>query len=347
MKLTCAAKQIILLEGARQALELDEEQLQYLSQLRKHRSEWELRDKAVDRNNNTKPQPPQTTTTTTATTVTTTASASTSTTAAKVQQHHSNNTYDDDDEEVNNNNSSSWETVTLRGVRVQVQAGVTCSDDDPSLCADLSEFASSPPNWQSTVDKQWPDDVNTTGSKSYWERHCASIYGNDFTVAEPYELPLQSTGSFVRVFRSTVKKGDRKHYGTKRQDNTPAVIIDTRNAVITPSKIDMAGGGEPMEQVMNRPEEQEFPKSLDSGALSFEVDEVNTTNPMLKNLHEIPATLRPLWQKVELIDIINKEVDVVDVNRPTLAVIRYEYANLYHQATDWYSAWFQNPGASL
>lgn len=90
-------------------------------------------------------------------------------------------------------------------------------------------------------------------------------------------------------------------------------------------------GGERIESVLNQPEEKEF-LTLKSGYFQIRCDN-NTPDMKYKFQHgdhlvKWMAALKP----------VSKMPAHQEVDKITIAVSRYEYANLYHTMTDWYNA---------
>lgn len=116
---------------------------------------------------------------------------------------------------------------------------------------------------------------------------------------------------------------------------------------MSPEKIKMSNGGERLEEVIGRGEEEELPE-FEIGA--FDVDGGDrvgkgrklVTGDLLDEF--VPAgevlrhTIRGLIQSMRVVGARDFECEQW-VEEPTLLVTRYEYANLFHTVTDWYSAY--------
>ncbi|XP_010270143.1 PREDICTED: beta-(1,2)-xylosyltransferase [Nelumbo nucifera] len=119
---------------------------------------------------------------------------------------------------------------------------------------------------------------------------------------------------------------------------------------MNPDKIRMSVGGEKLESVMGRREEEELP-SFDSSAFEIEVAEGSTEGGGGRKLVNeefldrfVPQgavqihTMRSLLDSIRLVP--PDEFNCSEwVEEPTLLVTRFEYANLFHTVTDWYSAY--------
>ncbi|KAJ3708643.1 hypothetical protein LUZ61_012348 [Rhynchospora tenuis] len=116
-----------------------------------------------------------------------------------------------------------------------------------------------------------------------------------------------------------------------------------------PGKIVMSRGGEDLEKVMGRREEDELPK-YETGAFQIEggdgwerredrrlVDQA-FLDQYLKNGAARMHTMRSLVEPIRVVPTGKLQCDQV-IDEPTLLVTRFEYANMFHTVTDWYSAY--------
>lgn len=119
--------------------------------------------------------------------------------------------------------------------------------------------------------------------------------------------------------------------------------------VMHPEKIHMSTGGEPLESVIGRTDDEELPK-FSTGA--FEIVVPSTGSSKVTDWSIAGTLLDTLLPAGEIRDhkmrflfrsIRTTSADQVtcseEVMAPTLLVTRFEYANLFHTATDWYSAY--------
>lgn len=115
-----------------------------------------------------------------------------------------------------------------------------------------------------------------------------------------------------------------------------------------PEKIKMSIGGEVLETVLGRSEEEELPE-FELGAFDLEVSEKSKShgkklasdgflNEYLQNGGISRHTMRNLVDSIELVGANDFECSQW-VEEPTLLITRFEYANLFHTITDWYSAY--------
>ncbi|PKA50479.1 Beta-(1,2)-xylosyltransferase [Apostasia shenzhenica] len=116
-----------------------------------------------------------------------------------------------------------------------------------------------------------------------------------------------------------------------------------------PSKIRMSNGGESLETVLGRREEEELPK-FDNGAFEIEGDgsDGRGTDGGMVNDEFLDGFVphgglefHPMRGLVESIRVAGPgELHCSQwIEEPTILVTRFEYANLFHTVTDWYSAY--------
>ncbi|CAM6023645.1 unnamed protein product [Sphagnum balticum] len=112
----------------------------------------------------------------------------------------------------------------------------------------------------------------------------------------------------------------------------------------------MAKGGEPLESVMRRNEEEELPR-FTSGALQIIVPETGERKPLFNKTllqHLMPQGLiqEHLFEQIHTIPV-NRVTCAQIVTQPAVVVTRFEYANLSHTVTDWYSVYMTARIANL
>ncbi|GAV87251.1 DUF563 domain-containing protein [Cephalotus follicularis] len=114
---------------------------------------------------------------------------------------------------------------------------------------------------------------------------------------------------------------------------------------MTASKFKMTRGGEKLEEVIGRGEEEELPyfengafevqgsRNLGLGLVSQQLlDEFVPRGSILRH------TMRGLIASIRVVSERDFDCDQW-IEEPTLLVTRFEYANLFHTVTDWYSAY--------
>ncbi|CAN4103959.1 unnamed protein product [Withania somnifera] len=109
----------------------------------------------------------------------------------------------------------------------------------------------------------------------------------------------------------------------------------------------MSKGGEKLEEVIGRSEEEELPV-FERGAFEIEVNERSKIGKKLtdeKFLNKyLPEgaiskhTMRELVDSIRLVGA-NEFHCSMWIEEPSLLITRFEYANLFHTITDWYSAY--------
>ncbi|KAL6646118.1 hypothetical protein ACP70R_017726 [Stipagrostis hirtigluma subsp. patula] len=130
-------------------------------------------------------------------------------------------------------------------------------------------------------------------------------------------------------------------------------ICEGARVRLDPALIAMSRGGEPLEKVMGRSEEEELPK-YEPGALQVE-GSAAARAPLVDAgfLNEyVPTggigmhTMRALLESARVVP--HGELHCSQwIEEPTLLVTRFEYANLFHTITDWYSAYVSSRVTNL
>lgn len=123
-------------------------------------------------------------------------------------------------------------------------------------------------------------------------------------------------------------------------------ICEGTNMVMYPKRIKMSKGGEPLESVIGRNEEEELPY-FTPGAFEVMVPETEErralfNKTMLDRLIPVEQiaqhTMHHLFEQVRTVPV-DEVVCAERVSTPTIIVTRFEYANLFHTVTDWYNAY--------
>uniref|UniRef100_A0A0E0EN56 Glycosyltransferase 61 catalytic domain-containing protein n=1 Tax=Oryza meridionalis TaxID=40149 RepID=A0A0E0EN56_9ORYZ len=164
---------------------------------------------------------------------------------------------------------------------------------------------------------------------------CEGYFGNGFSRRVDV-LPAHGGGGGGGWFRC-------HHSETLRSS-----ICEGGRLRLDPGLIAMSRGGEPLDQVMGRAEEEELPK-YEPGALQVEAAAAaaKRTGPLVEagfldayvptggiGMH----TMRSLLDSGRVVPPGELHCSQW-VEEPTLLVTRFEYANLFHTITDWYSAY--------
>ncbi|XP_021288433.1 beta-(1,2)-xylosyltransferase [Herrania umbratica] len=201
------------------------------------------------------------------------------------------------------------------------------------------DFTGMIPHRGPLLSKPWPiipSYLPWSLTSSVVPKSCEAYFGNGFKrVADvlPAKAAVRSGSSWFRCHYSGTLRSSVCEGGKIRMDT---------------EKIRMSRGGEKLEDVIGRSEEEEMPEFEDG---AFEVEGEGGAKLKRKKLvgeeflnDFLPAgdvlrhTMRELVRSVVVVgenDFTCQEW----VEEPTLLVTRFEYANLFHTVTDWYSAY--------
>ncbi|KAK9673779.1 hypothetical protein RND81_12G188900 [Saponaria officinalis] len=195
--------------------------------------------------------------------------------------------------------------------------------------------ATPPHSLSSTSPKPWP----TLSSLLPWTppspspSSCESFFGNGFARSSSPQ-PEPGSGSWFRchynaALRSSVCEGGR-------------VLMD-------PGRIRMSNGGERIEEVFGRLDEDELPV-FEPGAFrlrsrngdGIQVPKRAVSEAFLDEFvpqgQVVRHTMRELFRNMEF--VVDHDFHCNEwIEEPTLLVTRYEYANVFHTYTDWYSSY--------
>jgi hypothetical protein len=152
--------------------------------------------------------------------------------------------------------------------------------------------------------------------------------------------PFQVLDARCNSFDHSIK---RPRHGCDANNHTRNVFCNFDQLRIDNGKIKMDQGGEVLSTVMGRGEDPEFPKYKPGAfALSTKPDNQVLTE-WRYDLHYLEGVLNAMLYPSEE----NRgKIDLsCDETYPgiTLFITRYEYVNLYHTLTDWWSAYFVLP----
>ncbi|KAK9269305.1 hypothetical protein L1049_001076 [Liquidambar formosana] len=170
-------------------------------------------------------------------------------------------------------------------------------------------------------------------------RSCEAYFGNGFNrrfdllgSAAAFGGSRAASGGWFRCFYSETLRSS---------------ICEGGRVRMSPEKIRMSKGGESLDEVIGRGEDEELP-AFEAGA--FDIDggggkEVGKKLVSGESLDEfVPQgavarhTMRSLIDSMRVVGEKDFECEQW-VEEPTLLVTRFEYANLFHTVTDWYSAY--------
>ncbi|KAK1293550.1 Beta-(1,2)-xylosyltransferase [Acorus calamus] len=165
---------------------------------------------------------------------------------------------------------------------------------------------------------------------------CEAHFGNGFTRRLHLLRPISDgKGGFFRCLHSQTLNSLVCEMGMVRMD---------------PARIRMSVGGEAVESVIGRSEEEELPVFGEGafvvdggGSEGRRVVEGGILERFAPKGDVERHTMRDLMESVR--------VGVIDcgqwIEEPTLLVTRFEYANLFHTITDWYSAYVSSRVTNL
>ncbi|KAL5221915.1 hypothetical protein ABZP36_026628 [Zizania latifolia] len=216
------------------------------------------------------------------------------------------------------------------------------ADPEPEAQAEYHEQVQA--TTETSSQKPWPRLPSflpwTSGPVQQQPPHsCEGYFGNGFSRLVDV-LPSRSGGGgwfrchYSETLRSSICEGAR-------------VRLD-------PALIAMSRGGEPLEQVMGRAEGEELPK-YEPGALQVEGEAAKRTGPLVEAGFldaYVPAggigmhTMRSLLDSARVVPPGELHCSQW-IEEPTLLVTRFEYANLFHTITDWYSAYVSSRVTNL
>nr|GMC59931.1 beta-(1,2)-xylosyltransferase [Ipomoea batatas]GME16816.1 beta-(1,2)-xylosyltransferase [Ipomoea batatas] len=173
-------------------------------------------------------------------------------------------------------------------------------------------------------------------------RSCEAYFGNGFSSRFDLLRPSpgldhkyrdgSSTGGWFRCFYS---------------ETLQSSICDAGRLRMSPDKIRMSKGGEKLETVIGRGEDVEMPV-FEAGAFDIHVTDRSKFGQKLIDAEflnrYVPQgaiqrhTMRQLIDSIQLVGPDDFQCTEW-IEEPTLLVTRFEYANLFHTFTDWYSAY--------
>uniref|UniRef100_A0ACD5ZMV1 Uncharacterized protein n=1 Tax=Avena sativa TaxID=4498 RepID=A0ACD5ZMV1_AVESA len=212
-----------------------------------------------------------------------------------------------------------------------------------------------PPNPAEPAEPQTHERVRATSSQKPWPRlpsllpwtadpslpprSCEAYFGNGFTRRVDVLPEGSGGGGWFRCHHS---------------ETLGSSICEGGRVRLDPALIAMSRGGEPIGQVMGRAEQEELPR-YESGALEVEGVAAGRTGPLVEPGFldaYVPSdgigmhTMRALLDSARVVSPGELHCSQW-VEEPTLLVTRFEYANLFHTITDWYSAYVSSRVTNL
>ncbi|XP_074290924.1 beta-1,2-xylosyltransferase-like [Silene latifolia] len=187
----------------------------------------------------------------------------------------------------------------------------------------------------STSSKPWPNLPSylpwTPPSNS--SSSCESFFGNAFSRTS-FILPRTSSASW---------------FGCRYNAGLRSSVCDGGRVLMDPSKIRMSDGGEKIDEVIGRSDEEELPVFLPGSFRLRRREGEEETSPkrvvseafldqFVPHGQISRHTMRELFANMELVG--KRDFNCNEwIEEPTLLVTRFEYANVFHTYTDWYSSY--------
>ncbi|XP_022843527.1 beta-(1,2)-xylosyltransferase-like [Olea europaea var. sylvestris] len=175
-------------------------------------------------------------------------------------------------------------------------------------------------------------------------RSCEAYFGNGFTQRVDPLKPISETN---RKLGSGGGGGGAGWFRCFYSETLRSSICEGGRIRMVPERILMSKGGEKLESVIGRGEDEELP-NFEAGAFEIEVSDKTRNGKrlvheeFLNNYVQEGAidrhTMRGLVDSIRLADS-TEFICSEWIEEPTLLVTRYEYANMFHTVTDWYSAY--------
>ncbi|GMH14433.1 hypothetical protein Nepgr_016274 [Nepenthes gracilis] len=196
-----------------------------------------------------------------------------------------------------------------------------------------------------SVSKSWPilpSYLPWSQSSDVRLRSCEAYFGNGFT--RTIDLVSRPTTDFQHKFA-----GGGGWFRCHYSETLRSSICEGGGVRMNPERIRMSNGGEKIEDVMGRKDEDELP-IFEAGAFQIVAGErlEREKKKKLATAEFLDAyvpqgeilrhTMRELIDSVELVGDSDFKCSEW-VEEPTLLLTRFEYANVFHTYTDWYSAY--------
>ncbi|EYU33687.1 hypothetical protein ABFS82_08G171000 [Erythranthe guttata] len=165
-------------------------------------------------------------------------------------------------------------------------------------------------------------------------RSCEAYFGNGFTHRVDAVKPAAASGGggWFRCFYSETLRSS---------------ICEGGRIRMIPDRILMSKGGEKLESVVGRGEDEELPNfedgafQIDGGGGSRGGGKLADEKFLDKYVQEGAVqrhTMRGLIDSIRLVDATDF-ICSEWIEEPTILVTRFEYANMFHTVTDWYSTY--------
>ncbi|KAI7755373.1 hypothetical protein M8C21_003677 [Ambrosia artemisiifolia] len=173
-------------------------------------------------------------------------------------------------------------------------------------------------------------------------RSCESYFGNGFT----RQIHLLKPGSTGSRRTGNGRTGDNINgwFRCFYSETLRSSVCEGGGIRMHPDKIKMSSGGEVLESVIGRSEAEELPEyefgafDVDGKRIGERVVSEEFLNQFVERGGVERHTMRELIASMRFVRA-DEFVCSEWVEEPTLLITRFEYANLFHTITDWYSAY--------
>uniref|UniRef100_A0A2P2JS81 Glycosyltransferase 61 catalytic domain-containing protein n=2 Tax=Rhizophora mucronata TaxID=61149 RepID=A0A2P2JS81_RHIMU len=174
---------------------------------------------------------------------------------------------------------------------------------------------------------------------------CEAYFGNGFTRRIDFLHPAPATlvGVGGGTFSSSSSRGGwfRCFYSETLRSS----VCEGGSLRLVQEKMKMSRGGETIEEVMGRREEEELPEFEDGAleVLGFEKRNKKLVDEDFLDMY-VPRgdiSKHPMRGLIGSARVVAEKDFQCDqwIEEPVLFITRFEYANLFHTVTDWYSAY--------
>ena len=242
--------------------------------------------------------------------------------------------------------------IILYWLYSQLMQSIVWSNNSASTIADASNLLSDWTRPDARISPPQSKDLQQGWMKQQFQQHSNNNLRNVTTPVSVGGLPqwlrqgknkhvqvkgggnVQYTSPVCEGFNNTFR---RPRHGCQRNPDTKMVHCAFENFRVDVDKIECDLGGEPLESVMGRPEEPEFPR-YQMGAFSTERAPKHVPLPgTFESSHYIDQVLNNM-------EFPTADQQCAEVRKgTTMFITRYEYVNLYHTMTDWFNFYHSLP----
>ncbi|NP_001312540.1 beta-(1,2)-xylosyltransferase-like [Nicotiana tabacum] len=175
-------------------------------------------------------------------------------------------------------------------------------------------------------------------------RSCEGYFGNGFTLKVDL---LKTSPELHQKFGENTVSGDGGWFRCFFSETLQSSICEGGAIRMNPDEILMSRGGEKLESVIGRSEDDELPV-FKNGAFQIKVtDKLKIGKKLVdekilnKYLPEGAISRHTMRELIDSIQLVGADEFHCSewIEEPSLLITRFEYANLFHTVTDWYSAY--------